>query len=162
MPSDGAPRAQKPRSPGTNSKPSPIAIHSHPAFHEDDSPDQLLPTVPLSLSPYGFAGLPTSDASVHLLGRLTLKLKEHDATRVLIRPELLQEQLEYGAADAVVALELSKIFEQWFAENEPHYRQAYEFLRSLIYPLARQLSHGVPFDIDYHNGLIARWEQELK
>lgn len=76
------------------------------------------------------------------------------------RPELLQEQLEYGAADAVVALELAQIFEQWFVENEPHYREAYEFLRSLIYPIARQLSHGVPFDVDFHNRLIAQWEQQ--
>ena len=72
----------------------------------------------------------------------------------------MQEQLEYGAADAVVAFELARIFEQWFVENEPHYREAYGFLRSLIYPIARQLSHGVPFDVDFHNQLIARWEQE--
>ena len=75
------------------------------------------------------------------------------------RPELLQEQMEYGAADAVVALELARIFEQWFAGNEPHYREAYVFLRSLIYPIARQLSQGVPFDMNYHNQLIAEWER---
>ena len=75
------------------------------------------------------------------------------------RPELLREQLEYGAADAVVAFELANIFNQWFADNEPHYRDAYTFLRSLIYPITRQLSHGVPFDVDYHNQLIAEWEQ---
>ncbi|MGD8618395.1 MAG: DNA polymerase [Gammaproteobacteria bacterium] len=76
------------------------------------------------------------------------------------RPELLQEQLEYGAADAVVALELARLFEQWFIKNEPHYREAYGFLRRMVYPIARQLSHGVPFDVDYHNQLIAGWEQE--
>jgi DNA polymerase-1 len=76
------------------------------------------------------------------------------------RPNLLQEQLEYGAADAVVAYELANIFEQWFVENEPHYRQAYEFLRSLIYPIARQLSHGVPFDEAHHQQLMSQWEQE--
>lgn len=76
------------------------------------------------------------------------------------RPELLQEQLEYGAADAVVAFELANIFEQWFVENEPHYREAYQFLCSLIYPIARQLKNGVPFDVEYHNQLIAMWEQE--
>lgn len=75
------------------------------------------------------------------------------------RPELLQEQLEYGAADAVVAFELVNIFDQWLEENEPHYRYAYQFLRSLIYPLARQASHGVPFDEEYHNQIIAGWEQ---
>ncbi|MDC1018469.1 DNA polymerase [Pseudomonadales bacterium] len=75
------------------------------------------------------------------------------------RPELLQEQLEYGAADAVVAFELVNIFDQWLEENEPHYRIAYQFLRSLIYPLARQASHGVPFDEEYHNQIIAGWEQ---
>jgi DNA polymerase-1 len=77
------------------------------------------------------------------------------------RTELLQEQLDYGAADAVVAFELATLFEQWFAENEPHYREAYEFLRSLLYPLARQLSHGVPFDVNNHNLVIIQWEQEL-
>jgi DNA polymerase-1 len=76
------------------------------------------------------------------------------------RAELLQEQLEYGAADAVVAFELARLFEQWFIENEPHYREAYGFLRRLVYPIARQLSHGVPFDVDHHNHLIAGWEQE--
>jgi len=76
------------------------------------------------------------------------------------RPELLQEQLEYGAADAVVAFEMANIFEQWFAENEPHYRKTYEFLCSLIYPLARQLKNGVPFDVAHHNQLIAMWEQK--
>ena len=75
------------------------------------------------------------------------------------RPELLQEQLEYGAADAVVAFELVNIFDQWLEENESHYRNAYQFLRSLIYPLARQASHGVPFDEEYHNQIIAGWEQ---
>jgi len=75
------------------------------------------------------------------------------------RPELLQEQLEYGAADAVVAFELVNIFDQWLEENESHYRNAYQFLRSLIYPLARQASHGVPFDEEYHNQVIAGWEQ---
>jgi DNA polymerase-1 len=75
------------------------------------------------------------------------------------RPELLLEQLEYGAADAVVAFELANIFKQWFADNEPHYGDAYLFLHSLIYPIARQLSHGVPFDVDYHNQLLAEWEQ---
>ena len=34
------------------------------------------------------------------------------------RSELLQEQLEYGAADAVVAFELANIFEGWFVESE--------------------------------------------
>lgn len=76
------------------------------------------------------------------------------------RPELLQEQLEYAAADAVVAFELATLFERWFAENEPHYRNAYEFLRSLIYPLARQLSHGVPFEVVQHDQLIDQWERE--
>jgi len=76
------------------------------------------------------------------------------------RPKLLREQLEYGAADAVVAFELAEEFENWFAENEPHYRAGYEFLRSLIYPLARQISHGVPFDIACHNKIIEQWEYE--
>ncbi len=76
------------------------------------------------------------------------------------RTELLHEQLEYGAADAVVAFELEKIFGQWFQENEPHYSKAYEFLQSLIDPIARQLSQGVPFDADYHNKLMAQWENE--
>lgn len=75
------------------------------------------------------------------------------------RHELLQEQLEYAAADAVVAFELTRIFEKWLVENDPHYREAYAFLRSLIYPLARQTQHGVPFDVGYHNQLIAEWEQ---
>jgi DNA polymerase-1 len=76
------------------------------------------------------------------------------------RPVLLQEQLEYAAADAVVAFELTALFERWFTENEQYYRNAYEFLRGLIYPLARQLSHGVPFDVTRHDRLIDRWKQE--
>jgi DNA polymerase-1 len=75
------------------------------------------------------------------------------------RSELLQEQLEYGAADAVVAFELANIFEGWFVESENHFRDAYLFLHSLIYPIARQISHGVPFDEEYHNQIIAGWEQ---
>jgi DNA polymerase I len=75
------------------------------------------------------------------------------------RSELLQEQLEYGAADAVVAFELANLFEEWFTENESHYREAYAFLRSLIYPITRQISHGVPFDEEHHSRLIAGWGQ---
>jgi len=75
------------------------------------------------------------------------------------RPKLLREQLEYAAADAVVAFELANVFDQWFAENVPHYRGAYTFLCSLIYPLSRQISKGVPFDVECHNRIITDWEQ---
>ncbi len=76
------------------------------------------------------------------------------------RPILLQEQLEYAAADAVVAFELYQIFSEWVSDNEPNYSKAYEFIRSLIYPITRQLSYGVPFDTEYHNALVWQWEQE--
>ena len=55
------------------------------------------------------------------------------------RPELLQEQLEYGAADAVVAFEVGQISSTTgLRRMSPITVEAYEFLRSLIYPLARQ------------------------
>lgn len=76
------------------------------------------------------------------------------------RDELLQEQIEYAAADPIVAFKLAEIFEGWFAENDAHYWEAYQFLRSLVYPITRQLSHGVPFDIEYHSQLVEKWERE--
>jgi DNA polymerase I len=76
------------------------------------------------------------------------------------RPELLPEQIEYAAADAVVALKLAEIFEEWFTDNEPHYGEAYTLLQRLIYPIARQLSHGVPFDIENHRRIVEQWGQE--
>lgn len=76
------------------------------------------------------------------------------------RDKLLQEQIEYAAADAVIAFELKDIFLQWMEENESHYQASYRFLKELIYPLTRQLLNGVPFDKDRHQQLINQWEEE--
>ena len=69
---------------------------------------------------------------------------------------------EYAVADAVIAYELHNKFSELFTENEPEYSEAYGFLRSLIYPLTRQISNGVPFDVNFHNGLIGKWSSDLE
>ncbi len=72
------------------------------------------------------------------------------------RQPLLDEQLVYAAADAVVAKLLWQKFETLFAESTAKYRTAYDFLRSLVYPVVRQA--GIGFDLDGHAQVVADWQ----
>ena len=72
------------------------------------------------------------------------------------RQRLLDEQLIYAAADAVVAKLLWQKFETIFAESDTKYRTAYRFLRSLVYPVVRQ--SGIGFDVDEHAKVITEWQ----
>ena len=76
------------------------------------------------------------------------------------RTVLLPEQVIYAALDAVAALQLQTRFEGWFIEA-PEYRRPYAFLRSLIYPLVRQQSHGIRLDLEAHNAVCAEWQAHI-
>lgn len=74
------------------------------------------------------------------------------------RPELLDEQYVYAAADAVVAKLLWQKFETLFADSDVKYRKAYELLNALVYPVIRQA--GIEFDATGHTTVVADWERE--
>ena len=71
------------------------------------------------------------------------------------RPSLLDEQILYACADAVAARLLWDKFEQLFIESDTKYRDAYGFLKSLVYPFVRQA--GIGFDVDSHKEVMAQW-----
>ena len=70
---------------------------------------------------------------------------------------LAEEQICYAAADAVAAL---VIWRELDGMLQGKYRNAYNFLKSLVYPVARQ--SGVRLDIAAHASLIARWDTEIE
>jgi DNA polymerase-1 len=74
------------------------------------------------------------------------------------RPNLLDEQLLYAAADAVAAKLLWQKFEIMFDDGNAKYRSAYQFLKSLNYPVIRQA--GIGFDLDGHTKVVADWQRE--
>ena len=76
------------------------------------------------------------------------------------RENLLPEQLQYAALDAVIAYQLYQKYREWFEQN-PHYQTTYQFLQALIYPLVRQQAHGITVDIAEHQKIITQWEQRI-
>lgn len=76
------------------------------------------------------------------------------------RENLLPEQLQYAALDAVIAYQLYQKYLAWF-EQHPHYQTTYEFLQALIYPLVRQQAHGIKVDVAEHQNIIFQWEQRI-
>ena len=70
---------------------------------------------------------------------------------------LTPAQIEYAAADAVAALVLWKSLEEML---QGKYREAYEFLRSLVYPVLGQ--SGIRLDVLGHATLVASWEAEVE
>jgi DNA polymerase-1 len=74
------------------------------------------------------------------------------------RQGVLDEQIMYAAADAVVARLLWNGFMRLFAESDAKYRRAYDFLKALVYPVIRQA--GVGFDINGHAQVVADWQRE--
>ena len=74
------------------------------------------------------------------------------------RPELFEEQLLYAAADAVAAKLLWAKFAALFGESDAKYRSAYQFIKSLIYPVIRQA--GIGFDLEGHAKVVADWKRE--
>lgn len=73
------------------------------------------------------------------------------------RKNLLPEQVQYAALDAVVTYQLHELYTNWFSDH-PYYRTTYEFLKELIYPLVRQQAHGIKVDITEHEQLVKAWE----
>jgi DNA polymerase-1 len=71
------------------------------------------------------------------------------------RPVLLDQQIFYACADAVAARLLWCKFEQLFSESDGKYRDAYGFLKSLVYPVIRQA--GVGFDLEGHQKVVDQW-----
>lgn len=74
------------------------------------------------------------------------------------RAELLDEQILYACADAVVARLLWDRLDALFAESSDKYRNAYGFLKDLIYPVIRQA--GIGFDTHAHEEVVAQWVAE--
>ena len=72
------------------------------------------------------------------------------------REILHREQIEYAAADAVAAIviwaELNKML-------DGKYRDAYELLKALVYPVASQ--SGIRLDVINHDALIAEWDRDI-
>jgi DNA polymerase I-like protein with 3'-5' exonuclease and polymerase domains len=74
------------------------------------------------------------------------------------RPVLLDEQILYACSDAVTARLLWNKFEQLFSDSDDKYRDAYNFLKALVYPVIRQA--GIGFDVHGHEMVIAQWLEE--
>jgi DNA polymerase I-like protein with 3'-5' exonuclease and polymerase domains len=93
-------------------------------------------------------------AAEHLDLRMSKALQVSDWSR----PELLDAQLLYAAADAVAAKLLWRHCEESFAASNAKYRTAYQFLKALIYPVVRQA--GIAFDSQGHAEVVVAWQQE--
>jgi DNA polymerase I-like protein with 3'-5' exonuclease and polymerase domains len=93
-------------------------------------------------------------AEEHLDLRMSKALQVSDWSR----PELLDEQYLFAAADAVAAKLLWQKFETLFAESDAKYRKTYDFLNALVYPIIRQA--GIGFDATGHAAVVADWERE--
>ena len=74
------------------------------------------------------------------------------------RADLLDEQLKYAGADAVVAKMLWQKFDVLFADSDDKYLKAYQLLKSLVYPVIRQA--GIGFDAQAHAQVVATWRRE--
>ena len=74
------------------------------------------------------------------------------------RPQLLDEQWLYAAADAVAAKLLWDRFQPMFIESSDKYLDAYVFLKALVYPVVRQA--GIGFDLAGHAQVVADWQQK--
>ena len=70
---------------------------------------------------------------------------------------LTEEQICYAAADAVAAL---VVWRELDGMLQGKYRKAYNFVKSLVYPVAHQ--SGIRLDTVAHASLIARWDTEIK
>ena len=70
---------------------------------------------------------------------------------------LTAAQIEYAAADAVAAHVLWKSMGEML---QGKYREAYEFVRSLVYPVLGQ--SGIRLDVLGHAELVASWEAEME
>ena len=74
------------------------------------------------------------------------------------RADLLEEQLIYAGADAVVAKMLWQEFDALFTQSDAKYLRAYQLLKSLVYPVVRQA--GIGFDAQAHAQVVGAWEVE--
>ena len=70
---------------------------------------------------------------------------------------LTAAQIDYAAADAVAAL---MVWRQLDEMVQGKYRDAYNLLKALVYPVACQ--SGIRLDIDAHDALVARWTTEIE
>lgn len=94
------------------------------------------------------------------LDAFDLEMDKHLQVSNWGRENLLPEQLQYAALDALIAYQLYKKYRAWFEQHQ-HYQTTYEFLQALIYPLVRQQAHGIKVDIAAHQQIISQWEQRI-
>lgn len=71
------------------------------------------------------------------------------------RAKLLDEQIVYAAGDAVVVSLVWQSFAERFARKGLRQRNAYSYLKRLVYPVVRQA--GIGFDVNAHASLVAQW-----
>lgn len=71
------------------------------------------------------------------------------------REHLLPEQVDYAAADAVLAATLWPYLDSALDQD----RDAYSLLHALVYPVLRQAP--VRLDIENHSELVSRWDREI-
>ena len=71
------------------------------------------------------------------------------------REHLLPEQIDYAAADAVLAATLWPHLDSALDQD----RDAYSLLHALVYPVLRQAP--VRLDIENHSEIVARWDREI-
>jgi DNA polymerase-1 len=71
------------------------------------------------------------------------------------REHLLPEQIDYAAADAVLAATLWPYLDSALDQD----RDAYSLLHALVYPVLRQAP--VRLDIESHSELVSQWDREI-
>ena len=76
------------------------------------------------------------------------------------RDDLLEEQIQYAAADAIAAALLHDVVAQVYAESDSSYTSANQLLQRLIKPVANQS----PIQIDFktHGEIVQEWMVRLK
>lgn len=76
---------------------------------------------------------------------------------------LTDAQITYAALDAVLTYQLWHQYGKLFLLPEAaHYRDTYEFLRSLLRPMTKQLLQGVFVDIEAHAIVVRQWRDDLE
>ena len=93
--------------------------------------------------------------AVRASSTLDLSISKALQTSDWSRENLLAEQIDYAAADAVIAAMVWPHLESALDQN----RAAYSLLHALVYPVLRQAP--VRLDIESHSELVSRWDREI-
>ena len=75
-------------------------------------------------------------------------------------PELSQNQIDYAALDAVLALKLADAYLPMIRTTGQ--AAAYKRMVRALPVVSRQMLAGVPFDIDAHQSMMGAWRQEIE